>query len=51
MMSNTRARRNWNEFEKETVLTILEEMVVAGIKGENRTFKPETQKEVCKNEK
>lgn len=46
--SNIRARRNWSELEEEALLTILEEMVVAGNKGENGTFKPGTHEEVCK---
>ncbi|KAK2354697.1 hypothetical protein QL285_092182 [Trifolium repens] len=51
-MSNIRvARRNWNAFEEETLLTILEEMVVAGNKGENGTFKTGTHEEVCKRMK
>lgn len=50
-MSNTRVRRNWNELEEETLLIILEEMVVAGNKGENGTFKSGTHEEVCKRMK
>ncbi|XP_039690526.1 uncharacterized protein [Medicago truncatula] len=50
-MSNIRARRNWNAIEEETLLTILEEMVVAGNKGENGTFKTVTHEEVCKRMK
>lgn len=31
-IGNTRVRRNWTELEKEILLNILEEMVVAGRK-------------------
>lgn len=48
---NPRSRRNWNEHEEETMLTILEEMVVAGQKQENGTFKSGTHEEVCKRMK
>ena len=48
---NPRSRRNWNEHEEEIMLTILEEMVVAGQKQENGTFKSGTHEEVCKRMK
>ncbi|GAU51820.1 hypothetical protein TSUD_416050 [Trifolium subterraneum] len=50
-MSNIRVQRNWSAIEEETLLTILEEMVVAGNKGENGTFKTGTHEEVCKRMK
>lgn len=50
-IGNTRVRRNWTELEKEILLTILEEMVVATEKGKNETFKFGTHEVVCKKMK
>lgn len=50
-MSNSRVRRSWIELEEETLLTILEKMMVADNKGENGTFKDGTHVEVYKRMK
>ncbi|KAK7281017.1 hypothetical protein RIF29_08651 [Crotalaria pallida] len=45
--NNTGSRRNWTKQEVETLLTILEELVVEGNKQENGTFKTGSHEEAC----
>ncbi|WOL07880.1 hypothetical protein Cni_G16629 [Canna indica] len=43
-----RGRRSWTQEEDDTLLTILEELVVEGHRGENGTFKAGTHEEALK---
>ena len=46
-----KCRRNWTEIEEETLLSVLEELVAEGYKGENGTFKSGTHEEVVRRMK
>ena len=46
--ASRKCRRTWTENEENVPLSILEELVLAGYKGENGTFKTGTHEEVTK---
>ena len=50
-VKDKKCRRNWTEIEEETLLSVLEELVAEGYKGENGTFKSGTHEEVLRRMK
>ena len=50
-VKDKKCRRNWTETEEETLLSMLEELVAEGYKGETGPFKSGTHEEVVRRMK